>query len=170
MSDAPANIVLTGFMGSGKSTIGRMLADRLDATFVDTDVLIEDRWGPIPQIFAEQGEDAFRAYEREVAIELAGRRGLVVATGGRMMLDQGNADALGATGRILCLRVTPETVIVRIGSSAHTRPLLADDPERRVRELLAERSRSYDRFEQVDTDGRAPSEVVDEIVARITAG
>ena len=81
------NIVLTGFMGSGKTTVGSILADRLGREFIDTDAVIESSSGPIAGIVAASGWPAFRAMEREVASGLAGRSGLVIATGGRLMLD-----------------------------------------------------------------------------------
>ena len=87
------NVVLTGFMGTGKSTVGRLLAERLGYEFVDTDQLIVERYGPIPEIFATDGEAAFRAYEREVAGELAERQGLVIATGGRALPKSGSDGA-----------------------------------------------------------------------------
>ena len=80
--DAARNLVLTGFMGTGKTTVGRILADRLGYGFVDTDEVIESRAGPIPEIFDRDGEEAFREMERSVARELSGRTGLVIATGG----------------------------------------------------------------------------------------
>jgi shikimate kinase len=86
------NVVLTGFMGTGKTTVGRLLAERLGYGFVDTDALIVARHGPIAEIFAGRGEGEFRRLEAEVAAELADRTGLVIATGGRMLLDHGNAE------------------------------------------------------------------------------
>ena len=74
------NIVLTGFMATGKTTVGRLLADALDCEWVDTDALIEERYGPITEIFRTNGEKAFRELERDVAADLAGRRGLVIST------------------------------------------------------------------------------------------
>ena len=95
------NVVLTGFMGTGKTTVGRLLADELGYEFVDTDELIEQRHGSIADLFATRGEEAFRELERDVAAELARRSGLVVSTGGRMMLDPANVRALSASGQRL---------------------------------------------------------------------
>src|SRR3970040_282740 len=97
------NLVLTGFMGTGKTTVGHALAVKLGMEFVDTDELIEARHGPIARIFAEQGEAEFRAIERTVARELGQRTGLVIATGGRMILDPENFQSLSKNGRIFCL-------------------------------------------------------------------
>jgi len=161
------NVVLTGFMGTGKSTVGRALADTLNFTFVDTDSIIEERHGPIPEIFASAGEEVFRGHEAAVAAELAQRRGLVIATGGRMMLDERNADALGATGVIVCLTATLEELLDRllVDDQRRARPLLqSDNPAQRVADLLAERAEQYGQFPQVDTTGRPVDEIVDSIV------
>ncbi len=164
---AQRNVVLTGFMGTGKTTVGRILADRLGYAFVDTDEVIESRAGPIPEIFEREGEPGFRDMERTVARELAGRTGLVIATGGRMMLDPECAACLEPSGYVVCLNASVETIVERIGDTAR-RPLLdAGDAPRRVRELLAERAGGYGRFVAVDTDGRSPDEVADAAMARL---
>lgn len=155
------NVVLTGFMATGKTTVGRLVAERLGYEFVDTDALIEDRHGPIPQIFLEYGEDEFRRLEREVAAELAGRDGLVVATGGRMLVDPVNAEVLGATGDVFCLTATVDTIVERLtAAGTDTRPMLAGhDLRTRVADLLAERADAYARFTQVPTDDRTPDQL-----------
>jgi shikimate kinase len=166
------NLVLTGFMATGKSTIGRLLADRLDLEFIDTDQIIEERHGPIPEIFETQGEDTFRAMERSLAGELGARTGLIIATGGRMLLDPKNLEALGRHGTIVCLVAGPDELLrrIRADGSLANRPLLADDdPEQRIAELLAERAPGYARFTQVATEGLAPEDVVSE-VTRIWLG
>ena len=160
------NIVLTGFMGTGKSTVGRLLAARLGFEFVDTDEVIEQRHGPITTIFAEQGEDAFRSLERRLAAELGDRKRLVIATGGRMMLDEANIAALSRNGLVLCLVATPEQILERVMSdrSGIERPLLAvPDPRQRIIELLAERSSGYGRFAQLATGARSPEAIADDI-------
>jgi shikimate kinase len=169
---APAtpNLVLTGFMGTGKTTIGRILATRLDYDFVDTDELIEQRHGPIPQIFSEHGEGEFRRLEREVAAELAERDRLVISTGGRLMVDAVNAARLGATGHVVCLTASVDTILARVAAddSPIERPLLAgDDVHATIAQLLADRAEAYARFEQVDTERRTPDEIADEIIDEI---
>ncbi|NDH77107.1 MAG: hypothetical protein EBY52_10315, partial [Actinobacteria bacterium] len=86
------NIVLTGFMGSGKSSVGSALAALLGRRFIDTDAVIVERHGPIPTIFAEHGEATFRMHERELADELADETALVVSTGGGMLIDPANGE------------------------------------------------------------------------------
>lgn len=154
-------------MATGKTTVGRRIADRLGFDLVDTDALIEERHGPIPQIFAEYGEEEFRRLEREVAAELAGRDGLVISTGGRMMLDRVNAEALGATGDVFCLTASVDTIVDRLtAAGTDSRPMLAGrDLRDRVTELLAERAAGYARFTQVATDGHTPDEVADAVLA-----
>lgn len=159
------NIVLTGFMGTGKSTVGRLVAARLGRGFVDTDTLIEERHGPIPELFAQHGEEHFRRLERDVAAELAGQAGLVVATGGRTMLDPANQATLGASAVVVCLAASVEELVARLRDEAEHRPLLREgDPAERIRALLDERRSGYGRFPQVATDGRTPSAVADAVI------
>ncbi len=149
-------------MGTGKTTVGRLLAAELGFEFVDTDVLIEQRHGPIPAIFADQGEQAFRDIERGIAAELASRTGLVISTGGRMMLDPANVRALSANGRVFCLVATPEEVFDRVTNdpSRVDRPLLrVPDPRQRIVELMTERDPEYRRFPQLITDQLTPEAV-----------
>lgn len=167
MAPAEGNIVLTGFMGTGKTTVGRVLAGRLGFDFVDTDAVIESQAGPIQEIFERDGEEAFREMERSAARDLAGRTGLVIATGGRLMLDPESAACLEPSAHVVCLSATPETILERTGRTAQ-RPLLdVGDAPARVRELLAERAEGYGRFIAVDTEGLSPDEVADAVMARL---
>jgi shikimate kinase len=151
-------------MGTGKTTVGRLLAARLDMEFVDTDALIEERHGAIPEIFETVGEAGFRVMERKVAAELGERTGLVIATGGRMVLDPENLRALSRNGHIFCLTASPDEIYRRLSSGIENRPLLSeDDPRGRIVELLAERQPDYLRFQQVDTDGMSASEIADQV-------
>ena len=160
-------IILTGFMGTGKTTVGQLLAAKLGYEFVDTDAMIEAQDGrAVAAIFAEDGEASFRQMEANVAQTLAGRRGLVVATGGRMMLDEQNAAALAAAGPVFCLTADPQIILDRLENDGGQRPLLiAPDPARRISDLLAERSAGYGRFPQIDTSGKSAAEVAEEVSA-----
>ena len=165
----PENLVLTGFMGTGKSTVGRLLAEGLGREFVDTDSVIVGRFGEIAEIFVHGGERRFREIERIVADDLAHRRHLVVATGGGMLLDPEVASLFAASGRIYCLCAEPDTIVERVlgDPEGHLRPLLAgDDPEGRVRSLLAERAERYAAFEQVRTDGLTAEAIAGEVLER----
>lgn len=160
---ASRNIVLTGFMGTGKSTTGRMLAKRLQYEFVDTDALIESRQNrTVAQIFEQSGEAAFRAMEREIAAELALREQLVISTGGKMLLDPDNLRELSRNGRVFCLVADSDEIIRRLTRShaRDKRPLLAaPDPERAIRDLLQQREAAYRQFEQVDTTDKTPQQI-----------
>ena len=159
---ARANIILTGFMGTGKTTVGKLLAKYLGYVYVDTDELIQERSGQaIPEIFREKGEAAFRRMEADIARELGGMEGLIVSTGGRLMLNEGNAAALGANGRVFCLRATPEEIVARVkGDAGVARPLLqGGSPIERITELMRERAEGYARFPQILTSGKTPEEV-----------
>lgn len=169
-SQPPRNIVLTGFMGTGKSTVGRLLASQLGLDHVDTDHLIERRHGPIPRIFDELGEDGFREIEQRIARELATDEGYVISTGGRFMLDPVNAELLSAGNRVFCLVADFEVIYDRVIRRRSNRPLLAGaNPRERIIQLLEERSAGYAAFEAVPTDERPPTTVVDEIIDRLNA-
>lgn len=161
------NVILTGFMGTGKTTVGRLLAEKLQFDFVDTDVFIEDRAGKtIAEIFVEDGERAFRQMERDVARILGERLGQIVATGGRMMLDPENVTSLAPSGPIYRLTASAEEILHRVlnDTDGMERPLLkGDDPQAKIIELMTERQQKYGRFEQIDTQGKGPNEICDQI-------
>jgi len=149
-----SNIVLIGFMGTGKTTVGRLLAERLDLAFTDMDDCIVERAGKtIPAIFADDGEPAFRALEREVVIDLSARGGLVIATGGGVVLNPDNIRDLGATGLLVALTATPDVILERLRHDTG-RPLLsAGDKGEKIRTLLASRQHLYNAIPlRIDTD------------------
>ncbi len=162
------NLILTGFMGTGKTTVGQILAQRLGRPFVDMDAQLEALFGkPIPQIFAEEGEETFRAAEARLCQELSRQQGLVIATGGGALMDPSSREALARSGPIVCLTAEMETLLERL-DRAQDRPLLSGDRERRrgqIQALLARRQGVYAGFAlQVDTDERTPEEVVERIL------
>jgi shikimate kinase len=162
------SIVLTGFMGTGKTTVGHLLAERLGYSFVDTDLVIEERFGPIPEIFRTRGEDGFRTVERSTVAELASLTDAVISTGGRAMLDPQNVRAFAGVGRTVCLQAGTEEIVERLTADplAAERPLLAgEDPATTIRTLLADRAPEYGRFPQLDTSGVAPGDLA-EVLAR----
>ena len=138
------NLALIGFMGVGKSSVGRLAAAQLHFEFLDTDGLIEALAGkPIARVFAEDGEAAFRACEREVVRQLERRRDLVVATGGGLAANPDNLASLKLHAFVVCLWASPEALWERVRHQTH-RPLLqAPDPPARIRLLLAEREPFY---------------------------
>ncbi len=162
-----ANIVLAGFMGSGKSAVGRALARRLARPFVDMDASIEREAGkPVHRIFAEDGEPRFRALERALVESLCRERGLVVAAGGGAVLDGRNVADFNASARLICLQAAEDEIVRRV-IRGRRRPLLegGGDKAERVRRLLRERKPIYDRIPfQVDTSGLSPEQVAGRII------
>jgi shikimate kinase/3-dehydroquinate synthase len=160
--DDNKNIILTGFMGTGKTTVGKMLARELRREFVDTDQLIEARQGmSIPEIFSSLGEPAFRRMEADIALELGKKEGLVISTGGRFMLDPANVAALSSKGRVFCLVATPQEILSRLENDKDNRRPLLDvpDPSEQIVELLQERKQGYQRFLKLTTDDKKPTDV-----------
>ncbi len=163
-STSRPNLVLTGFMGTGKTTVGQIVADRLGFDFVDTDDMIAVRHGAISDIFSSLGEEAFRSFERDVAAELGAMQGLVISTGGHLMLDEANVAAL-SQARTFCLTAAPALIIERVLADSSSRPLLAgNDPVQRIKELLAARRAGYARFVQIPTDHCDPDGVAEMVV------
>lgn len=161
------NIILTGFMGCGKTTVGKMLAKELDYEFTDTDQLIEERFKmTVQEIFATTGEKAFRDMESEIARDLGGREGLIVSTGGGMMLNAQNVTALSVNGLVFCLVATPEEIFKRISTdNKNKRPLLnTSNPLERISELIKEREKCYRQFTQISTSGKNPQEIAQELI------
>lgn len=161
------NIILTGFMATGKTTVGKRLAKHLGYDFVDTDQRIVEQAGmSVADIFEKQGEQAFRKMESDLARELGARQGLVISTGGGMMLDPENASALGRNGRIFCLKATPEEILDRICRDIHARrPLLETaDPMKEIQKLLKQREKGYARFYQIRTSDQTPGEIAESLV------
>ncbi len=168
----PRNIVLMGFMGTGKTTVGRLLSARLGWLYVDMDEVIEQRAGKsISRIFAENGEPAFRAMERELVKELAAQERQVIATGGGVPLNADNVRDFEATGLVVCLTALPEIIWRRVAAASH-RPLLEqEDKRRRIEELLEKRRAVYAAIaRQVDTSALTPEQVAERILGWFTAG
>jgi len=137
------NLVLTGFMGTGKTAIGRVLAQRLNMDFVDTDQEIEALAGmTVNEIFARRGEEYFRRIEEEAVKKAASRQHCVIATGGGVVLRPQNVQALRESGYIVCLKASPEVICERVKDQL--RPLLLPDgSEKRIREILTQREPFY---------------------------
>jgi shikimate kinase len=160
------NIVLVGFMGTGKSATGKVLARRLGRELVDMDSVIEERQGKkIPAIFADQGEPFFRQLERALVQELAARSNLVIAPGGGIVLNADNIRDFSRTGLVVCLKATPEMILKRVGNDTN-RPLLqGGDKLQKIKDLLAKRQALYDAIPaSVDTDGQTPDDTADAVL------
>jgi len=166
-STKKTKVVLTGFMGTGKTTVGKLLANYLNYRFIDTDELIESRNNrSISDIFQELGEDAFREMERAIVKEIAELDGVVISTGGRLMLEPENVNVLSHNSRVLCLVATPDEILTRIlDDQGHKRPLLSvPNPQQRIVELLQERNDKYRRFPQIVTDEKKPADIAKGLV------
>ncbi len=167
------NLILTGFMGTGKSTVGRLVAERLSRPLVEMDELISAHFGKsIPEIFAQDGETAFRVYEAQLCQRLAQQRGLVISTGGGALVNPANRQALAQTGVVVCLTATVDAILGRV-EGATDRPLLpgtAEEKRRRIRDLLHERRAAYAAIaHQVDTTGRTPEAIADQVLESLAA-
>ena len=160
-----ANIYLLGFMGTGKTSVGKILAARLGMTFVDMDDIIVERTGKsIPEIFAEDGEPHFRKIEHDVAHDLSDRTGLVVATGGGVVMDSRNMADFYRSGTVICFSAVPEVILERVAGDSN-RPLLAGDTAEKTAKmmpLLEKRRPLYGAIpNQVDTTGLTLDEVAE---------
>ena len=166
------HIVLTGFMATGKTEVGRRLARLLQRPFVDTDGIVEGAEGrTVAQIFASEGEVRFRQLERAAVERACAMQDAVIATGGGALLDPENRLRLAAAGPIICLAASPEDILRRTGNGT-TRPLLATgngDRLARIRALLAERAPAYAvAAHTVDTSGLTVDQVVERVRALVT--
>jgi shikimate kinase len=163
------NIVLVGFMGTGKSAVGAHLAQALGWPFVDTDVVVEARAGcRIAEIFARAGEPGFREQESAVVAEAAAQDRVVIATGGGVLGRDENVNRLKANGRLVCLTARPEVILERTHPWGD-RPLLgtASDPRQAVERLLRDRAPHYALADlTIDTSDLT----VEEVAARVLAG
>ncbi|MEE3470686.1 MAG: shikimate dehydrogenase [Butyrivibrio hungatei] len=166
------NIILEGFMGSGKSTVSELISDKLELELIDTDEAIEEAEGrKISEIFEQDGEEAFRDMETELMEMVISEhmRETVISLGGGLPVREKNRELLKRAGKVVYLRTSPETVYDRLKGD-ETRPLLkSEDPLARIKELQDERGKIYEEAADiiVDTDGKTPVEVADEIIAAI---
>ena len=162
-----ARLILTGFMATGKTEVGRLLARRLGRPFVDTDGLIETAARrSVAQIFAVDGEAHFRALERHAVEEACAVPDAIIATGGGTLLDPENHRRLAAAGPVVCLTASPEEIGRRVGDVS-SRPLLVGhngDRLARIRTLLDERARAYAlATHTVDTSGLTVEQVAERV-------
>lgn len=155
------NIILCGFMGCGKSTIGRILSKRAGLEFVDMDLYIQDKAGmTVSEIFEKYGEERFREMETEACRELAERENLVIAAGGGTLAFQRNIDILKSSGRIIFIDVSYENLCIRLRRDTR-RPLLqVENRDERIKELLEKRLPIYRGAASVIMNGNFTSGVV----------
>ena len=161
------NVILTGFMGTGKTSLGKLLATKLGRPFVDIDKKIESEQKlSIPKIFEQFGEAHFRALEKSAVRELSERRGLVIATGGGTVKDEENLQLLKSSGLVICLTCSPEEIFLRTARRGE-RPVLDGGGNERletIKRLLDERKIFYERADyHVDTTEWSPLQIIDDI-------
>ncbi len=170
MSDKKSNIVLVGFMGTGKTAVGKKLARVLKREFIDTDKIIEDRAGKtISKIFADDGEANFRDLEAEVIKDISERNGSVIITGGGAVLRDENINNLKKNGIIFCLKAMPEVIYNRVKNDTK-RPLLqVENPLEKIKEMLEQRKKYYEKADCiVDTSEMTVEDVVKEIIKKFS--
>jgi shikimate kinase len=169
------HIILVGLPGSGKTTVGRMLAEALQAGFVDVDTVIARKQGkPITMIFGEVGEGGFRTMERQEVTSALGGDACVIAPGGGWAAFEDNLATAADKAYVVYLKTRPESSVKRTDDPGGTRPMLiGDDPLQRLRDLLKEREPSYLKAQgQVETDKLTAEQVAAKVVelARMHAG
>lgn len=153
-------------MGTGKSTVGRLAAESLKFEFLDTDVLIEQRSGKkITEIFAQNGEPAFRQLEAQLVAEFANRTHTIISTGGGLPTNPANLESLKTHSLVICLWASPERIYDRVREQSH-RPLLHDpDPLGKIRTLLATREKFYKQADVlINSDLRSAREVAQQVI------
>ncbi len=163
-------LVITGFMGTGKTSVGRLVAQQLGRTFVDMDSVIQVREGKsVPEIFATRGEAHFRQCETELCKELSDQRNLVIATGGGTLVDSGNRASF-RDAFVVCLDASVDALLARLKNAAD-RPLLKGDKvHSRVADLMSTRRAAYDQIERhIETTGKSVDQVAEEILALFLA-
>ena len=162
------NIVLVGFMGSGKTTVGKLISEETGMPLLDMDALIVERAGKsINEIFADDGEPQFRIFEKELTKELAETEGNIISTGGGIVLNPENIANFEKTGLVVCLLADAATVLDRVKHD-RSRPLLAGDKEQAILDILKSRKHLYEAINhKIDTSNRPfpPVQTAKEIIA-----
>ena len=161
------NIYLVGFMGSGKSTVGKILAEKLNMNFIDIDKLIEEKEGmEIKDIFEQKGESYFRELERKQIEAIVKQEGLVVSTGGGLGANLDNMNLIKKNGDVVWLDVSLNTVLDRLKND-QDRPLLKQSTEK-IKQLFEERKNVYRLANiRINADKKTPSQIVEEILTKI---
>ena len=166
------NLVFIGFMGVGKTSVGRAVAGRLGRPFIDTDASIEHALAmSVAEIFEKHGEALFREVEKGVVEEVARQKGCVIATGGGVVLDRENVDRLRKHGFLIHLTLTPETIYRRIGHRSD-RPLLrGENPRQALTSLFQSRERLYRACSDltIDRNGLNVEETMEKVLALVAS-
>jgi shikimate kinase len=163
------NIVLTGFMGAGKTAVGKELAHILGLKLVDVDTEIEkSEQITINEIFSQFGEPRFREIETAMIRKIAAGKNLIISTGGGAVLKPENMDTLHENGVVVCLMASPETILKRT-STSDDRPLLkVENPLQKINQLLTFRKPFYEKADiMIDTENKTPLQIAEEIIGKI---
>jgi len=165
------NVVLIGYRGTGKSTVGKLVAERLGRVLVSTDVeIVKLAVQNIPEIVEQHGWEYFRDLETKICQDLAGRDGVVIDTGGGAILRSQNVEGLKRTGKLFWLTAPVETIAKRIGADTQ-RPSLTGTKSflEEIQDVLRERTPKYQAAADyiIETDGKSATQVADEILARL---
>jgi shikimate kinase len=166
-----SNIYIVGFMGTGKTVVGKEVARQLNLRFVELDSIIAQiEKKAISRIFAEDGEPAFRKIEKQALKEISAGKDSVISCGGGIVLDKENIRIMKETGAMVCLSARPEVIIARTRRYKH-RPLLnVENPEKRIKELLEFRAPFYAQSDQtVDTSDLSVAQVVKRVMEYVRA-
>ena len=161
------NVVITGFMCSGKTSVGKKLAEKLNFDFLDTDDLVENKVGMrITEIFEKYGEPYFRELEAQIIKEVSEKNKLVISTGGGVVLREENVNNLRKNGVIINLVAKPETIYERLKKQPGIRPLLnKPNPLEEIKKLLEYRERYYKNCDfRIETDNLSVEEIVEKIL------
>ncbi len=165
------NIALIGFMGTGKTAVGKALAEKLGRSFVELDLLIEQKVGKsIPDIFQQDGETAFRELEIEVTREVSKGRNLVIACGGGIVLNKINIERLRKSARMVYLTASPGVILKRVANEEGQRPLLeVDNPTLAIGEMLSFRKPFYEKAAdiKIDTSKLDIDAVAEQIIGKL---
>jgi len=164
------NIYLIGLMGSGKTTLGKILSKKLDKHFYDSDQVIEEKLGVnVPMIFEYEGEAGFREREKDILKELVSKKNIVLATGGGIILSESNRDLLAKNGIVIYLKSIQKDLVLRMKNDK-TRPLLKNgNVELIIKKLCQEREPLYEQIAdfEITTKNKRIHEVVNEIIRTI---
>ena len=165
------NVVLIGYRGTGKSTVGKLVAERLGRVLVSTDAeIVKSAVQSIPEIVEQHGWEYFRDLETKICQDLAGRDGVVIDTGGGAILRSQNVEGLKRTGKLFWLTAPVETIAKRIGADTQ-RPSLTGTKSflEEIQDVLRERTPKYQAAADyiIETDGKSATQVADEILARL---
>ncbi|WP_413113984.1 shikimate kinase [Thaumasiovibrio sp. DFM-14] len=167
------NIVITGLMGSGKTTLGRLVARKLNRSFIDTDEYLVSNYGPASDILnLPNGDEIFRLTESKVALDLSKQNNLVISTGGRFMLNQKNIDLMQENGEVYCLQAALTDIVNRLnaanGETYRPRFEKANDKLKLMEELEKQSNPYFEQFIKIQTSGRSLADITTEIVSSFT--